>query len=90
MILCDWGKIHGSLGGLEMINGEGKSEVPSDRPWGAAPTRATHDSLFLTCSGTPHQPERLRPKSVRQALTLHASERATDAQRPRSFHIFWY
>lgn len=33
-------KIHGSFRGLELKIGEEKLENPSDRLWGAAPTRA--------------------------------------------------
>lgn len=57
VFLSVWGKIHGSLEGLDMKIGEQTSKIMSDRPWGAAPTRAPQERLCPTGSGTPRQPE---------------------------------
>ena len=46
---------------------EEKSEIPSDRPWGATPPRAPQGRLCLTSLGTPRQDF---------TLVLHASQSA--------------
>ena len=66
MSLSDMGNINRSLEVLEMKNGEKKLEVPSERPWGAAPLRAPQDSLYLTGSSQPLQPECLKTEYVHQ------------------------
>ena len=45
VILSVWGKIYESLDGLELKIREEKSKNTSNRPWGAAPTRAPQDRL---------------------------------------------
>ena len=61
------------FGRFRVENIEEKSENPSDRPWGAASTRAPQDKLYLSRSGVSRQPERLRTMSVCQALARCAS-----------------
>ena len=51
MIPSDWGDIHGSLEGLEMKNEEEKSKIPYDKPWGAAPAKASQYSLCPSSFG---------------------------------------
>ena len=48
------GKIRGSSEGLEFKIEEVQLEIPSYKPWGAAPSRAPQGSLCLTGPGAPH------------------------------------
>ena len=76
MILSVWGKFHESIEGLELKIVEEKSEIPSDRPWGAALDKAPQEGLCVKGPGVLRQAERLRLEYVRHVLDLCVSHSA--------------